>query len=715
MKKICLFLLSLLLNVSLYAYDFEANGIYYLVTSPTNHEVSVTYYSDVNNNYSGSITVPPSVSYNGVSYSVTSVGTKAFQYSFGLTSVSLASTVTVVGNLAFYECIGLTDITLSTTLNTLGDMVFYDCRALTSITLPATLTSMGYSVFTGCYALNSIHVDASNSAYSSENGVLFTKNKTALICYPPGKAETTYTIPISVTLVSNYAFEDCTKLTSLIIPASVNSIGVLAFYDCSGLTSLLIPSSVTTIGVRAFTKCSSLTSIQVDAGNAYFSAENGVLFNKNKTILVSYPAGRSETSYEIPQGVTSMASYALEYSNNLTSVTIPSSITEVVDHAFTYCSGLTSVSLPSSLTSIGNNAFFYCPKLAFFTIPPAVTYVGLGAFAHCFALKSITIPASVTNLASYAFYNCTGLTSIYDYHTTPLVLNPGDYTFYGVNKQTCTLYVPNGTASLYRSTALWQDFINVYEIPNDFFIEDGICYKITSTNEVAVTHGIATLESYSGDITIPATVTHAGIIYAVTSIGEIAFSGCNNLKSVTIPSSVTIIRNDAFAYSIGMTTITIPSSVSFVGNTAFWACMGLKSIYVYHSTPLELYPSAEIFNGVDLTNCTLYVPYGSASLYQAAPVWQDFIHIVEISTTGTGTITKINPINIYPNPVSDAFSITGFEGNAILSIYTLSGQLLFTKEIVEGTTITAGRLTKGNYLVKVKTSSAVITRKLAKQ
>ena len=172
---------------------------------------------------------------------------------------------------------------------------------------------------------------------------------------------TSITIPASVTSIGNSAFSGCTSLTSITIPSSVTSIENSAFWGCKNLTSVIIPANVTAIGSGVFSDCSSLTSITVDIRNNAYSSVEGVLFNKNKTVLIQYPAGKQVKNYTIPASVTSIERAAFYGCISLTSVTIPSSVTSIGTLAFLGCTSLTSLTIPLSVTSIGWNAFYECP------------------------------------------------------------------------------------------------------------------------------------------------------------------------------------------------------------------------------------------------------------------------------------------------------------------------------------------------------------------
>ena len=279
---------------------------------------------------------------------------------------------------------------------------------------------------------------------------------------------------------------------------SVTSIGHSAFDGCRGLTSITIPNSVTSIGDWAFEHCTGLTSINVASGNNYYSDNNGVLFNKKKTELIRYPEGKSQTSYTIPNSVTSIGVGAFFDCTGLTSITIPNSVTSIGDGAFEWCTGLTSITIPNSVTSIEGWAFNVCTGLTSITIPNSVKSIGDGAFEYCAGLTSITIPNSVTSIGYRAFYDCTGLTSITLGNS---VTSIGDMAFADCTGLT-NITIPNSVTSI-RDRAF-----------------DG-CTGLTS-----ITLG-----------------------NSVTSIGYEAFYKCTGLTSITIPNSVTSIGRGAFYYT----------------------------------------------------------------------------------------------------------------------------------------------------------------------
>jgi hypothetical protein len=242
----------------------------------------------------------------------------------------------------------------------------------------------------------------------------------------------------TVTNIGQYAFQNCTSLSSVTIPNSVTTIGLGAFDSCTGLTSVNIPNSVTSIISSAFSSCTSLTSIT------------------------------------IPNSVTSIGQYAFYGCTGLTSINIPTSVTNIEPNTFGYCSGLTSVTIPNLVTSIGFGAFFNCTGLTAVTISNSVTSIGQFAFQNCTGLTSVAIPNSITSIGNFAFYNCTGLTSVTVNWTTPLSVDAS--VFSGLNLPNISLIVPTGTATIYDATPVWTDFniatlgINELEFKNNKLI-----------------------------------------------------------------------------------------------------------------------------------------------------------------------------------------------------------------------------------------------------
>ena len=264
-KKLFTLLLAVTASVgTMFAEPVQIGDLYYNLDA-TNQTAEVTSQNSSYPYWSTTITtaiIPTTVTYNEITYSVTSIGEWAFYGCTGLTSVTIPGSVTSIGEGAFAYCSGLTSVTIPNSVTSIGICAFEGCSSLTSVTIPGSVTSIGEGAFAYCSGLTSINVASDNSNYCSVDGVLFNKDKTTLIQYPGGK-QGAYTIPYSVTSIGQEAFVGCTSLTSVTIPNSVTSIGMGAFYQCSALTSVTIPNSVTSIGKAAFYYCTGLTSVTI--------------------------------------------------------------------------------------------------------------------------------------------------------------------------------------------------------------------------------------------------------------------------------------------------------------------------------------------------------------------------------------------------------------------------------------------------------------------
>ena len=256
-------------------------------------------------------------------YELTSIGT-CTDINVLIPNTYQNKAVTSIGSSAFKNCNTLIRITIPDSVTSIGYFAFDGCSSLTSITIPDGVTSIGGYAFEGCHSLTSIIVDNDNKYFTSIDGDLYNKDKTKLIRYAIGKTDASFIIPDSVTSIGDYAFEDCSGLTSIIIPDGVTSIGYEAFYGCSSLTSITIPDSVTSIDSYAFRDCSNLTSVIWNAENCKKEGwwENPIF------------DGCPISSVIIGENVKTIPTYAFKGCSELTSITIPDGVTSIGDYAF---------------------------------------------------------------------------------------------------------------------------------------------------------------------------------------------------------------------------------------------------------------------------------------------------------------------------------------------------------------------------------------------
>ena len=298
-----------------------------------------------------SITIPDSV---------TSIGSSAFSGCSSLTSITIPDGITSIGEWAFSRCSSLTSITIPDSVTSIGSGAFYGCSSLTSITIPDSVTSIGDWAFYGCSSLTSITIPDSVTSIGSS-------------AFSGCSSLTSITIPDGITSIGEWAFSGCSSLTSITIPDGITSIGEWAFSGCSSLTSITIPDSVTSIGEHALKGCDSLNEINVAENNANYKSLDGNLYNKEMTELINYACGKSDTSFIIPDGITSIGSDAFSGCSSLTSITIPDSVTSIGDWAFNGCSSLKNVyylsseQLWSQIVISSNNSYLLNAKRYYYS------------------------------------------------------------------------------------------------------------------------------------------------------------------------------------------------------------------------------------------------------------------------------------------------------------------------------------------------------------
>ncbi|MBQ2972779.1 MAG: leucine-rich repeat protein [Clostridia bacterium] len=271
------------------------------------------------------------------------IGYMAFKNCKSLKSIEIPDGVTTIGSDAFCNCENLESATLPDSITELYDSVFKWCKKLESITIPDRVTKIGSDAFGYCESLTNITIP---------EGVTKIDNRAFNYC----KKLKSVTLPSTLTIIGESAFCGCIELESIKLPKNVIEIGSSAFSGCSKLERITIPAAVTSIGSSAFYGCDALKSITVESENtAYSSDEHGVLFNKDKTKLIKYPAGSTNEIYYVPDGVTSVDNYAFHKCNFLKSIIFPDSITELVPTYVWNCANLECVHIPKSVTSISSN------------------------------------------------------------------------------------------------------------------------------------------------------------------------------------------------------------------------------------------------------------------------------------------------------------------------------------------------------------------------
>lgn len=338
--------------------------------------------------------------------------------------------VTGIGDDAFRLCDSLSEITLPDSLTSIGNSAFSFCDSLTALTIPANVSVIGAGVFEQCSALQNIRVAEDNAVFCDTDGMLCSKDGTVLLAYPCGRTDdpvipegirvigetafcgcgmTGITLPEGLTVIGMSAFRECTNLTELRLPDSLAviegsaflqcdglskvtlpenlaEIGEYAFESCGNLTEITVPANVTEIGRNAFVFCENLKNIFVAAENAVYSDADGILYSKDGSELIEFPAGRSGEAV-IPAGTRSVA-----------------------PEAFARHPHQIAVVLPDGLEIIGSSAFWSCYQMDAVTIPESTKVIGAEAFLFCTGLSSVTVPAGVDQIGDSAFGKTENLT-----------------------------------------------------------------------------------------------------------------------------------------------------------------------------------------------------------------------------------------------------------------------------------------------------------------
>lgn len=472
----------------------------------------------------------------------------------------------------------LRSVILPKKVQAIGFDTFLMCSQLTSVTLPSDLTTIWGDAFAGCTSLHSMQ------------------------------------FPSSLTSICACAFQDCTSLVSLQFPSGLTSIEHNAFYGCTGLTSLQFPSNLTSIGDSAFAGCKGLTSLQ------------------------------------FPSGLTFIGVAAFLGCTSLTSLQFSSSLTSINSRAFEDCTSLVSLQLPSGLTSIGSAAFAYCSGLTSLQFPSGLTSIGVRAFQNCTGLTSLELPSGLTKIEEGAFSGCSNINSIYAYMPDPLLFDGEAKDFPTCFNENCTLYVPKKSYTAYIVAPGWGDFKTIAKFNPDL-IRDWVTKNVAQAGTLSTVIG-EDKENIT-KLKLTGNLNDTDVQYLEEMIREAAlqelnlkdaqlytiesrrFVDCKNLTSLVLPDVLQRIEKEAFGGCTGLTTISLPAGLEYM-YAAFPVCTGLTSIYANMPTPLQ---DAYSFEGVDKSDCILYVPEGSLAAYrQMENTWGLFQHIVEFDSA-TGLLT----------------------------------------------------------------------------
>lgn len=560
------------------SYQDGQSGHYYIdgawyTLDKTANTATVTYrgssYSAYTNEYTGSVTIPASVSYNGEEYGVTSIGTSAFSSCSGLTTISLPNSVTSIDKDAFYKC-----------------------NSLTTISLPNSVTSIGSSAFYGCDNLVNFEIE----------------DITGLCRW----GATTYGSPLRCNTLDKHLFIDGEEITSLVIPESVTQIGIYAFYKCCGLTSISLPNSVTSIGTNAFNGCSGLTRINVVDKSALMNWGANTPMKCNELPKHIYVDGEELKSLTIGSR-RSIPSYSY-YTACIESLTLPDDVT-IEANAFGKCLSLAHVYANSiaSFSTWGPNTPMTAndsPKHVYADGEEITSLevsgdmvIGESAFRTS-CLNELTLTSSSATISASAFALCKDLKTVSCLlQTPPALLNANAFTL------PTTVVVPADALEKYTTTNIWKDLAATKQlVPYNEYN--------TRTIDVVAEDLMSAIHKYIGDqnldkvvnLTVRGTINsydfmvirdkmpalksldlseativansyeyYPGYSTKDDELGEYSFYGLSLLNHVVLPKSISAIGKYAFAQS-GIESLIVPQSVKSIDEYAFSKCSNLNSI-----------------------------------------------------------------------------------------------------------------------------------------
>ena len=640
---------------------------------------------------------------------LTSIGDDAFNTT-GLTSVIIPKNVSHIGPKAFLYNKDLEQLTILCTLDTLYSETFYRCDFLKEVVSKSVIPPSGNSYCFSNTAYSNArltvpfialddyrntepwrrfsNVVSSDNAFVEVDSLYFVKTgestvsislytgNQSILSIPSTIIHDGYTY--TVTGIESFAFNKCTTLERVEMPNTITAIGNAAFRGCKRLKSITLSDNITVIGNSAFEECSQLATI--DIPNSVTSIGEAT-FRKCVSLI----------NINLPESITTIGNSTFEECSQLATIDIPHSVTGIGEAAFKKCIALSNIDLPESILTISNDAF-YGSGLTEAVIPGKVTHIGQKSFAFCSHLSSVTIQSvALSTIGDHAFNN-TPLVDINCYSETPPVANANCFDSNVYTK--AALMVPDKVKALYKNCEPWKNFIRIFSTDLDYIIIDD--FSFTQISEQTVN-----LSRYSGNdeaVIVPESIEHDNATLRVIAVDDIAFCYCDNIKSVTLPNTITtigrtafwgcssleevtlgqaitVIEDRAFEGCSSLKHIDIPSSVTRIGDKAFKDCKALSNLTI-RSDSLSI--GEECFANLPLnivicmaseppstgSNCfrgsqryaTLCVPQTSIDLYKSTSPWYDFYNIL--------------PIDNYGNSLNDGllYTITG-NGTVAVSFF----------------------------------------------
>lgn len=403
----------------------------------------------------------------------------------------------------------------------------------------------------------------------------------------------TIKLPLTITRIGAYAFNHCSKLTSISIPDGIKIIGDYAFYGCSSLSFIKIPDNIEILGAKVFAECKSLLEIYIPKNIEIF-CENNIYDSSNPfvgcTNLKKIDVDINNQSFSSVDGVlyNKDLTELIAYPLGKQKIEISNKTTTIKPWAFCENKSLISITLPEKVTRIENSAFFMCNNLERIVFPNDLLKIEDSAFRGCYRLDSINIPSKVEYINNNAFDNCKNMKTI---SADPNNQNFTSYDGIIYDKDLNILLIcPEG-----------KDSVNIYNKT-----------KVIGKSAFSYCQNIP-------KISIPS---------SIETIEPAAFINCHSLESIEMSENVTTIKEATFQSCTSLKSFIISDKVSKIENYAFALCTNLEELMVFHKNPIEI--KEKCFLDVNMNKCILYVPKGSENNYKSAKYWSNFSHIKPI-------------------------------------------------------------------------------------
>ena len=496
-------------------------------------------------------------------------------------------------------------------------------------------------------------------------------------------------LPSTIQKIESYSIQGCDNLATITIPELCLEVESSAISNCKNLSSIHLGKSLEKFESMNGNSCPALRTITVDADNANFVSNEGVLYSKDKDILYKYPSGKVESSFKIPTSVKVINDYAFSYTS-LENITMPDGLEFIKAAAFSGCKGLLSVEIPQTVKEIGMFAFQNCAKIMNVVIPDQVKEVQSFAFGYCVSLHEVSIGASIEDIDGSAFAGCTSLQSF--------IVNRDNDTY---TAEGGILYSKDLTTLVRCPLALYSD---------EMILGDDIL--VIASNAFQNCKNIKkfklpeTLKEIGSSAFDRCTMEAMVVPNSVEKIGMFAFQNCTNLKNFSIPNAVEEIPTFMLAYCDSLEYLYIHKNVKSIDSYAFTRAKKLNTIecWIENISDLDM---AIGYNGDYISfkdikdDCTWHVPEGCAEAYKAQPWWVSTWNVIDdLKTVADGIHNVTSKSDVTCIPGKNSLEIISAQ-NKSCNIYNLQGSMVMSVKVNAGERMSV-YLPSGIYVVEGK-------------